>query len=408
MQDIKTPVILWFRRDLRLADHPALTAACADGRPVIPLFIRDPETDALGAAPKWRLGEAVASLQTRLEARGSRLILRHGKALDCLRAVIADTGAGAVYWTRCYDPDAVARDTEAKAALKADGIDAQSFAGHLLFEPWTVETGEGGYYRVYSPFWKAVRDREVDGTRPEPGTIAAPGVWPSSDRLADWAMGAAMQRGAAIVARHACVGEGAAADRLAAFVADRIGDYKARRDFPGEDATSNLSENLAWGEISPHRLLACRRARDGARRGRGRTFPQGTRLARIRLSPDPPHAPDHVPTTGARNGTPFPGRTDPDAPEVQAWMQGRTGIPFVDAAMREMYVTGRMHNRGRMIVASYLTKHLMTHWQIGMDWFADCLIDWDPASNAMGWQWSAGSGPDADALFPGVQPGHAA
>ncbi len=392
------PALLWFRRDLRLSDHAALTALCGAGRPVIPVFILDDVAEGYGAAPRFRLGLSLRSLGRALEAAGSRLILRRGPALPVLRDLVAETGAGAVAWTRHYEADSVARDTAVKAALREDGIEAASHPGHVLFEPWTVETGSGGPYRVYTPFWKAVRDREVAAPLPAPGRIPAPDAWPRSEALADWALDADMVRGAAIVGKHVTVGEEAARGRLGAFVAHRIAGYAEARDRMAEDGTSGLSENLAWGEIGP---AACwhagRRAMEEGKAG-AETF-----LKELVWRDFAHHLAYHTPRLTEGNWREewdaFPWNTDPDRPEVQAWMRGRTGMELVDAAMREMYVTGRMHNRGRMIVASYLTKHLMTHWQIGQKWFEHCLIDWDPASNAMGWQWSAGSGPDATPYF---------
>jgi len=393
-----SPILLWLRRDMRLADHPALHAAAATGRPVIPVFVHDEVVEGLGAAPRFRLGLAVGAQRDALAGRGSRLVLRRGRALDVLRALLAETGAGAVWWSRLYDPDAVARDTAVKAALKADGIDARSFAGHLLFEPWAVATGTGGFYKVYTPFWKAVRDLEVAAPLPVPGRIAAPELWPASDDLADWSMGAAMRRGAEVVARYQQVGEAAAQRRLDTFIADKVARYGTLRDLPGIDGTSGLSENLTCGEISPR---ACWHA-GWAALHRG-TADAETFLKEIVWREFAYHLVHHTPHITTANWKPewdaFPWNTDALAPEVQAWTQGRTGIPFVDAAMRQMYVTGTMHNRGRMIVGSYLTKHLLTHWRVGLDWFADCLTDWDPASNAMGWQWAAGSGPDAAPYF---------
>lgn len=409
------PVILWIRRDLRLSDHPALRAACARGGPVIPLFILDACTDKLGAAPKWRLGLGLGHFAQVLSDNGSRLILRRGSALDVLRALIDETGAGAVYWSRLYDPDSIGRDTAVKVALKQDGIDARSFGGHLMFEPWSVQTQAGGYYKVFTPFWNAVKMRDVEQPLPAPDAIPAPDAWPDSDDLADWQMGAAMERGAAIVRPHVQLGEGAALARLDHFLADIVAGYSDSRNCPAQDGTSSLSENLALGEISPHRCWhAAARARHEGAQG------AWTWQKELVWREFGYHLMHHTPHILSRNWKPdwdaFPWNTDERVAAVKAWRQGRTGMPFVDAAMREMYVTGRMHNRGRMIVASYLTKHLMCHWKIGLDWFADCLIDWDPASNAMGWQWSAGSGPDATPYFrvfnPETQldkfdPGHA-
>lgn len=390
--------LLWLRRDLRLSDHPALCAAVARGGPVIPVFILDPLTEGLGAAPKWRLGLSLADLAQRLETMGSRLILRRGAALDVLRDLARDTGAGAVYWSRAYDPDSVARDTHVKAGLKADGLDVHSHLGHLLFEPWSVETKTGGFYKVYTPYWKALRDRAVPAPDPAPAHIPAPETWPQSDDLSDWGLGDAMNRGAEVCRPYQRVGEDAAIGRLGWFTGEAIAGYDTQRDLPAADGTSGLSENLALGEISPRRcwhagLRAMQDSKPGAE----------TWLKELVWREFAYHLAWHTPRIVRDNWRPewdgFPWNTDEDDPQVIAWKQGRTGIPFVDAAMREMYVTGKMHNRARMIVASYLTKHLLSHWRIGQKWFEDCLTDWDPASNAMGWQWAAGSGPDATPYF---------
>ncbi|EBA11886.1 cryptochrome/photolyase family protein [Roseobacter sp. CCS2] len=394
----KSPILMWFRRDLRLGDHEALTAACDADRPVIPVFIYDELTESMGAAPKMRLGLSVADLAASLNEKGSKLILRRGKALDVLRELIKDTGADTVYWSRLYDPDGKTRDTDVKAALKDDGITAESFKGHVLFEPWTVETKIGGFYKVYTPMWKSVRGNDVPAALPTPGTIPVPDSWPKSDDIADWQMDAAMHRGADTLKSHCTVGEAAASHRLGAFIANHVANYVKNRDLPAVDGTSGLSENLTYGEISPRKCWhsGWQALNDG--KGDAETF-----LKELVWREFAYHLAYHTPRITTDNWKEdwdaFPWNTDERLAEVKAWKQGRTGIRFVDAAMREMYVTGTMHNRGRMIVASYLTKHLLCHWKIGMNWFADCLIDWDPCSNAMGWQWSAGSGPDATPYF---------
>ena len=366
---------------------------------MIPVFILDPLYAGLGAAPKFRLGLGLEHFGEVLAEKGSRLILRRSdSALDTLEALIEETGAGAVYWTRQYEPEAVDRDKAVKSALKTQGVEVRSFGGHLMFEPWTVATQTGGYYKVYTPFWRSVKGRDVDAPLSAPSSIAAPSAWPSSQDLADWQMGAAMNRGADVVRPFVQLGEKAAQSRLGAFLAHKVAEYDTTRDLPGVDGTSALSENLALGEISPHQCWhAGQRALYEGKAG-AETF-----LKELVWREFAYHLMHHTPRILTSNWREewegFDWNEDERLAEVKAWKQGRTGIPFVDAAMREMYVTGRMHNRGRMIVASYLTKHLMCHWKIGMDWFADCLIDWDPASNAMGWQWSAGSGPDATPYF---------
>jgi len=390
------PVIVWFRRDLRLADHAALAAAAATGRQVLPVFIHDETVAALGAAAKWRLGAGLEAFAAVLSAAGSRLVLRRGQALEVLRALIAESGAGAVHWQRVYDPAGIARDRSVKAALKADGVAVESHPGAVLFEPWTVETGQGGPYSVYSPFWKAVRGRDPGGLLPAPGRLAASSRWPESDRLSAWRMGAAMNRGAAVVAKYAAVGEAAAREKLARFVAEDLPHYREGRDFPARDVTSGLSENLAWGEISPRAVWwAGRQAMEAGVPGAEKF------LSELVWRDFAWHLIYHHPRLAEENWREgwdgFPWRDD--NADAERWRRGLTGEPFVDAAMREMFVTGRMHNRARMIVASYLTKHLMTDWRVGLAWFQDCLTDWDPASNAMGWQWVAGSGPDAAPYF---------
>lgn len=392
------PVIWWVRKDLRLGDNAALMSALELGRPVIPVFILDEVFSTYGAAPLWRFGLGVQQLAQDLAALGSRLILRRGPAAEVLAGLCSETGAKAVRWSRAYDPDQVARDRAVKATLDAQGVDAKSLSGHLLFEPWAVETKDGGFYKVYSAFWRAVRGLDVGTPLDAPSRLPSPDGWPTSDQIGDWGLDARMRRGAPVVAAHLRVGAMRALERLDRFIADRIGAYKERRDFPGEDATSGLSENLAWGEISPRQcwVAGLRAMEEGAPGAEHFLKELVWREFAYHLVWHTPH----ILTENWRaewNG--FPWRTDPDASDVLAWRQGRTGVPFVDAGLREMYVTGRMHNRARMVVASYLTKHMLCDWRIGQAWFEDCLTDWDPASNAMGWQWVAGSGPDAAPYF---------
>ncbi len=393
------PTLLWLRRDLRLSDHPGWQAALKARGPIIPVFILDPLVEeSHGAAPKWRLSLSLGQLAQDLAAAGSRLILRRGRALDVLRELITETGARHVVWSRLYDRRSIVRDSEIKAALTADGTQVTSVNASLLFEPWTVETQTGGIYRVYTPFWKAVRDRPVPDPIAAPADLAPPETWPASDQLEDWALGAGMHRGADVVAGHICLGDAAAQDRLETFIDRAIDRYKSERDFPTLDATSGLSENLTYGEISPRQLW---HAGYRAMHERGHTHEAEHFLKELVWREFAYHLLYHTPEIETGNWRAewdtFPWRDDNI--DAERWRRGVTGIEMVDAAMREMYVTGTMHNRTRMLVASFLTKHLMTHWKIGEAWFRDCLIDWDPAANAMGWQWTAGCGPDAAPYF---------
>jgi deoxyribodipyrimidine photo-lyase len=390
------PLILWFRRDLRRDDHPMLAAAVATGRPLIPLFVLDPETEAIGAAAKWRLGLAVERFGQDLAANGSGLVLRRGPALAVLRALVAETGAEGVWWSRLYDPASVARDMAVKAALKDSGVEARSFPGHVLVEPWKLSTGTGDPYRVFTPFWKALRSRGVAAPTPMVARLPAPATWPGSDTLADWQLGAAMNRGAAVLLPHQAVGDAAARDRLDSFLSEKLATYAEDRNHPALPATSRLSENLTYGEIGVRRIWHAALHRLEAAGQGAETF-----LKELVWRDFACHLIHHFPQIETRNWRPewdnFPWR--PDNADAERWRRGQTGEPLVDAAMRELYVTGTMHNRARMIAASYLTKHLLTDWRVGQKWFAECLTDWDPASNAMGWQWVAGSGPDAAPYF---------
>jgi len=393
----RPPTLFWFRRDLRLRDHPGLAAAReAAAGPVIPVFILDPETEAIGAAPRWRLGLSVADLRRRLRDAGSDLVLRRGPTLETLKALAEETGARAVHWSRLYSPDAIARDRTVKAGLTEADIKACSHPGHVLHEPWRIETSAGASYKVYTPYWRAVRQLDVAEPGGPVSKLPAPADWPASDDVEDWDLAAPMHRGADVVGRYVCVGEDAAADRLETFLDGPVETYARDRDRPDLAATSHLSENLTYGEISAATVWHAARAADERGADGAETF-----LQEIVWRDFAWHLIYHTPRIVENNWRPewddFPWRED--NADAERWRRGLTGETMIDAGMREMYVTGRMHNRVRMLVASYLTKHLMTHWKVGLDWFADCLIDWDPASNALGWQWAAGSGPDATPYF---------
>ena len=379
-----TPLILWFRRDLRLDDNPMLAHAAQTGRPLIPVFIADESVTTLGAAARWRMGEAVASFAHRLETMGVPLILRRGDPQRVLRDLAAETGAGGVWWTRLYDPVSRQRDGSVKQILRDIGLEAQSFAGHTLVEPWQVETKVGGFYKVYTPYWNALSARGIVAPYAAPKCLTKMTMYPASETLEHWQLGAGLNRGAAVLARYARIGEQSALDRLDQFLAGPIERYREGRDFPAVDAVSGLSENLTYGEIGPRRIWHAALAFEAAAPGHVGAVHFRKELAWRDFAQ---HLVYHTPHILTDNWRPewdhFSWRGDSE--QAETWRRGRTGEPFVDAGMRQMYVTGTMHNRVRMIVASYLTKHLITHWKIGMDWFAECLTDWDPASNAMGW-----------------------
>lgn len=394
-----SPVLVWLRRDLRIEDHPAFFEASRRGGPVLPVFIWSPEEDAawpLGAAARYWLHLSLQALADELKERGSRLILRRGPALQALTELAHETGAGAVYWHRRYEPDAIAADTRVKAALRAQGLEVKSFNGSLLFEPWEITTGSGGPYKVFTPFWKACLARaEPDEPTPTP-SLTAPAQWPASEALDELALTPAIDWTGGIRAQWQPGPAGAAA-QLKRFLARALLDYDNARNLPDREGTSRLSPYLQVGAISPRQAWHAVRDAGVQPRGGGVHPAALAYLRELGWREFAYHLLYHFPATPEQPlraaFVRFPWRDDPAA--LRAWQQGRTGYPLVDAGMRELWATGWMHNRVRMVVASFLTKHLLLPWQAGARWFWDTLIDADLANNTLGWQWTAGCGADA-------------
>jgi deoxyribodipyrimidine photo-lyase len=383
------PIILWLRQDLRLADNPALAAAIQTGLPIVPLFILHEASDgrAWGAASLWWLDTSLRALDADLRARGSRLILRRGDPAMIVPALAQELGAKVV-WNRLYGHAAVARDSDLKAALGA-----QSFNASLLVEPWAVKTGSGGHFQVFTPFWRAAQAAIPDAPiHPAPKTMPAPPRWPASDDLADWRLHPTAPDWSTGFSDWT-PGEAGAQARLHAFIQQSLAAYPEARDRPDVDATSSLSPHLHWGEIGPRQVRAAVdvisgpaaakfMAEIGWREFNHHLLYQHGALYKQNIR---------------RDFDRFPWRQDPEG--LQAWRQGRTGYPMVDAGMRQLWATGFMHNRVRMIVASFLIKHLLIDWREGEAWFWDTLLDADAANNPGNWQWSAGSGADAAPFF---------
>jgi len=401
----EAPAIVWFRRDLRLADNPALRAAAESGRALVPLFILDEETPGLrglGGAARWWLHHALAALDGALGDRGARLLLKRGAAAEVLPAVVEETGATAVYWNRCYEPAAVACDRCLKAELRAAGLAVESFNAGLLFEPWTVTTKAGDPFKVFTPFWRACRAGPAPAApKPAPRSRRLAGPWTKGDRLDDWALLPRRPDWAAGFAEAWQPGEGGARRRLAAFLKHRLAAYATQRDRPDRDGTARLSAHLHWGEIGPRQVWHAVQHRVADSPGRGLAESAEVFLSELGWREFSYHLLFHNPTLPEANARgefdAFPWRDDADA--LRAWRRGATGYPLVDAGMRQLWTAGWMHNRVRMIVASFLTKHLLMHWRAGEAWFWDTLVDADLASNVAGWQWVAGSGSDAAPYF---------
>lgn len=394
--------IVWFRDDLRLADNPALTAAVRIGAPLVCLFVLDdasPGHRRPGAAARWWLHQSLDALADGLEQRGSSLVLRRGPAALVVPQLAREIGAGAVFWNRRYGAAERATDTAIKADLQRSGVEAVSFNGNLLHEPWGIATRDGGAFKVFTPFWRAVLARG-EPRRPASAADALarlPAV--ASDRLYDWALKPVRPDWSGTIAGSWTPGEAGALGALSQFLDDGGPDYADHRDQPDKRATSRLSPHLRFGEISPAQVWHAIRHAEAVGTISGRAAEKF--LSELGWREFCYHllyaAEDLRAVNVQRRFDAFPWRHDEVG--LRAWTSGKTGYPLVDAGMRELLRTGWMHNRVRMVAASFLVKHLLIDWRTGEDWFWDTLVDADPASNPASWQWVAGSGADAAPYF---------
>jgi deoxyribodipyrimidine photo-lyase len=386
--------ILWLRRDLRLADQAALAAAVASGEPVIPVFILDDETPKhrrMGGASRWWLHHSLASLDSDLRGLGSRLILRRGKSEAVLAALAEETGATAIHCLRHYEPWWRNAERAVREVLP-DGVEFTCHDGNYLLPPGSVQTGSGTPFKIYTPFMRALW-QHMPPPKPlaAPTAITAPAKWPESDALAEWQLLPTKPDWAGGMTEMWTPGEAGAHERLDAFTG-KAKLYDERRNLPSVEGTSFLSPHLHFGEISPP---TCWHATMKAG-GSADVF-----LKELVWRDYAQNIIQQYPEYGAKNAREafdaLPWRSGPEADaDLIAWQKGQTGYPIVDAGMRQLWATGWMHNRVRMIAASFLIKHLLIDWRRGEQWFWDTLVDADYGSNAVNWQWTAGSGVDSN------------
>ena len=399
-----TIALVWFRRDLRLADNAALTHALKTAQRIVPVYLHAPEEDGdwpPGAASRWWLHHSLAALSESLAQCGSRLVIRRGPSLIALRQLIRDTGASSVCFNRLYEPARLKHDRAIEQALAADGVQVYAGQGHLLTEPWAIESQNDTPYRVYTPYARRVRTT-LSVPAPQPAPRALP-LLLSPARIKSLPLKELgllpRLRWDAGLAQSWQPGEDGAARRLRQL-ATLLPDYGRARDVPGADGTTRLAPHLHFGELSPRqmwRAIAQAAPRQTAGNLRGAEMLERELLWREFAQ----HVLHHFPHTPEAPLNPrfanFPWRRAPKL--LAAWQHGRTGIPIVDAGMRELWATGCMHNRVRMITASFLTKHAGIDWRSGARWFWDTLVDADLASNTLNWQWVAGCGADAAPYF---------
>lgn len=398
--------IVWFRQDLRLADNPALRAALDRDGPIIPVYIHAPDEEdrwSPGGASQWWLHHSLTALAGSLSDISSRLIVRRGPSFETLRELAEAVSADAIVWNRRYEPAAIERDKRIKSALCDSGLAVTSHNAALLFEPWNVATKQGDPYKVFTPFWKATQTLDEPPRprdAPAPGSLQPPHVWPDSLDIGtlellpkiDWAGG---------LRDTWTPGEKGAAQQLQWFLDEAMRNYKDQRDHPSMLGTSRLSPHLHHGEIGPRQIWHA--TRDRLKAGANELIRQNawSYLRQIGWREFAHHLLYHFPKTPEQalydKYRTFPWRTSRS--ELEAWQRGRTGYPIVDAGMRQLWRTGWMHNRVRMIVGSFLVKDLLLPWQDGAAWFWDTLVDADLASNTLGWQWIAGCGADAAPYF---------
>ncbi len=404
------PTLLWFRHDLRLADNPALAAALQRGGAVVPVFILDDAGEgdwSLGGASRWWLHHSLSALDADLRSRGSQLVLARGDSATELRRLVKATGAGAVYWNRRYEPAVRARDAAIKAAFTNEGLDAKSFNSALLFEPHTIQNKQSRPFQVFTPYWRHClalpMPEPVEAGKGAVTHFPAPAKWPASLENAALGLLPAIPWDAAF-GKVWMPGEAGAQQRLKQFLrGGAVHDYDAQRNLPAIEGTSGLAPHLHWGEIGPRQIAAAVKAL-----GKASGLDPASNGARVFLSEVgwrefAHHLLFHFEHTPAKplraDFERFPWAEDAGGVKLRAWQRGLTGYPIVDAGMRQLWATGWMHNRVRMITASFLVKHLRLPWQHGAAWFWDTLVDADLASNTLGWQWSAGCGADAAPYF---------
>lgn len=398
-----SPQIVWLRRDLRLADNPALYAA-AQGGPIIPVFVLDDERTGdrkYGGASRWWLHHSLESLAKSFGRHNASLILRRGDSVDILADLAVKTGASAIHANRHYEPWWRKAQGDLKTALP-EGCDLELHDGNYLMPPGTATTGSGDPYKIYTPFSRTMRDlMPPRDDLPAPETISQPGDLPPSDDLADWGLLPTNPDWSTQMAKFWSIGEDAAHERLD-WWADHVGEYDEGRNLPSVDQTSQMSPHLHWGEISPvqiwHRMKDKRS--DGWRTYESeliwRDYAQNI-LCQFPRYPEESYRDAIDDAKLWRN----PNRGHVIQEELEAWQYGRTGYPIVDAGMRQLWAIGWMHNRVRMIAASFLIKHLLIDWRHGERWFWDTLVDADYASNGTNWQWVAGTGVDSN-MFPRI------
>ena len=394
--NLKTsPVIVWFRRDLRLNDNPALIEACKTGRPVICIYIYETNIEReLGGASKWWLHHSLQRLEASLASKGASLILKKGIPKDILTDLTVTNNAKGIYWNRRYAQDGRERDAEIKTHFKSKGINVSSYRANLLTEPWTVETKTGGYYKVFTPYWRAAKNNI-----PDMYALKAPESVPpfeakiQSDDLKTWDLLPNKPDWGSKLKQHWQIGPNGAHNSLNQFLEGPVKDYTDDRNRPDRPkGTSHLSPHLAFGEISPREIW--QKCHELSVEGDKFLSEIGWReFSYVLLF--------HNPQLASKNYKPDFDKFEweHNNESLTAWQKGLTGYPFVDAGMRQLWQTGWQHNRVRMVTASFLIKHLLIDWREGEKWFHDTLVDADPASNAASWQWVAGSGADASPYF---------
>jgi deoxyribodipyrimidine photo-lyase len=392
---ISRPALVWLRNDLRISDNPALHAAAKSGAPVIALYILEEVKGPrpMGAAWRWWLAGSLRALSDNLKARGVSLVLRRGDPRKIIAEIARETSIGAAYWNRRYVAAETKLDTEIEQHLLSEDCAVETFNAALLNEPWEIKSkGANGPIRVFTPYFRASEER--GNPRAVTGDIRKldAAKTPKSEKLDDWNLEPSKPDWATDMDASWTRGEDGAKQRLKDFLDDALKGYAEHRDRPDIDGTSRLSPYLAHGEISPHQITEAlpTRGRDADKL----RAELGWREFSYHLLH---HYPGLARENFQRRFNAFPWRDDHKA--LKRWQRGLTGYPIVDAGMRQLWRTGWMHNRVRMVCASFLIKHLLLDWRLGEEWFWDTLVDADPANNAASWQWVAGSGADAAPYF---------